>query len=75
MDISQIIKDKIITDVEFRRGAAMALGISEQGVKKLAQTNSDNLTKIAAIAYYLSQGIPGEDLFTEKLTSISIECH
>lgn len=67
MRVSPLIIEKLTNDKIFRLNTAIALGVSELNVKRLAESNSDNLTKAAAVKYFLSTGLTeSEILETEK---------
>lgn len=65
MRVSQLILDKIKTDRVFRQYTALALGVTERNVELLAERNSDNLTKIAAVKYYKSTGLKEKEIFQQ----------
>lgn len=63
MKVSELIIEKIATDRHFRMQTALALGVTERNVQILASKNSDNLTKYAAIKYFLSLGLTENEIF------------
>lgn len=63
MRVTQIIIEKLLNDKNFRLTTALALGVSERNVQKLAQANSDNLTKMAAVKVYYQFGFCDEEIF------------
>lgn len=68
MRVSPLIIEKLLNDKNFRLNTALALGVTERNVQILADKNSDNLTKMAAVKYYKSTGLTEEEIFeTEKV--------
>ena len=65
MKVTQIIIEKLLNDTKFRLNTALALGVTERNVYNLAKSNSDNLTKAAAVEYFKSTGLT-EDEILEK---------
>lgn len=65
MKLSQIIIEKLLNDKNFRLNTAIVLDVTERNVQILADKNSvnSNLTKIAAINYYKSQGFTDDQIF------------
>lgn len=63
MRVSPLILEKLTNDKNFRLNTAIALGVSELNVKRLAKANSDNLTKAAAVIYYRKEGFNDEQIF------------
>lgn len=63
MRISKLITKKIQTEKIFRLKVAMALECSERNVERLAKSNSDNLTKFAAIEVYRNYGFTDAQIF------------
>lgn len=63
MRVSQLIIEKLLNDKNFRLNTALALGVTERNVQILADKNSDNLTKAAAVLYYKSTGLTDEEIF------------
>lgn len=63
MKVSALIIEKLLNDKKFRLSTALALGVSERNVQQLAERNSDNLTKMAAVQYYRSTGLKDKDIF------------
>jgi hypothetical protein len=63
MKVSALIIEKLLTDKKFRLNTALALGVTERNVQQLADRNSDNLTKMAAVNYYKSTGLTDEQIF------------
>lgn len=63
MNISKAIRNRILKDDEFRLHTALKLRVSEKNVRYLAKTNSDNLTKYAAVKYFFSCGYTEEQTF------------
>lgn len=67
MKVTPLIIEKLLNDKIFRLNTALALGVTERNVQQLAERNSDNLTKMAAVKYYKSTGLKDKDIFeTEK---------
>ena len=66
MKVSALIIEKLLNDKKFRLSTALALGVSERNVQQLAERNSDNLTKMAAVQYYRSTGLKDKDIFETK---------
>ena len=67
MKVTPLIIEKLLNDKIFRLNTALALGVTERNVQQLAERNSDNLTKMAAVKYYKSTGLKeSEILETEK---------
>ncbi|WP_298118047.1 hypothetical protein [Flavobacterium sp.] len=72
MKVSQIIVEKLLNDKNFRLNTALALGVTERNVINLAKSNSDNLTKMAAVNFYKSTGLKDDEIFVyEKVTYTS----
>lgn len=70
MKVSALIIEKLLTDKKFRLSTALALGVTERNVQQLAERNSDNLTKMAAVNYYKSTGLTDAEIFeTESQTA------
>ena len=63
MKVTQLIIEKLLNDKKFRLSTALALGVSERNVQQLAQRNSDNLTKMAAVKVYREHGFTDEQIF------------
>ena len=63
MKVSALIIQKLLKDKKFRLSTASALGVTERNVQQLAERNSDNLTKMAAVEYYRSTGLSDEQIF------------
>ena len=63
MKVTQLIIEKLLNDKKFRLSTALALGVSERNVQQLAQRNSDNLTKMAAVKVYREHGLTDEQIF------------
>jgi len=65
MKISQLIIEKLLNDKNFRLNTALVLGTTERMVQINAQNNTvnGNLTKIAAVNYFKSQGFQEEEIF------------
>lgn len=63
MNISLLIKEKLLNDKEFRLSTALALNVSERNVQELAKRGSDNLTKAAAVKYFKSTGLKESEIF------------
>lgn len=63
MRVSPQIIEKLINDKNFRLKTALALQVSERNVQILAEKNSDNLTKMAAVMVYRGEGFTDEDIF------------
>ena len=63
MKVSALIIQKLLKDKKFRLSTALALGVTERNVQQLAERNSDNLTKMAAVEYYRSTGLSDEQIF------------
>lgn len=66
MRVSPLILEKIKNDRVFRQYTAIALGVTERNVEILGTKNSDNLTKAAAVKFYLSTGLKEEDIFESE---------
>lgn len=69
MRVAQIITEKLLNDRNFRLKTAIALSITENGVRKLAKGNSDNLTKMAAVKVYREAGFTDEQIFELQTTN------
>lgn len=69
MKIAQIIIEKLLNDKNFRLNTALALGMTERMVQINAQNNTvnGNLTKIAAIKYFQSQGFKEEEIIEQAV--------
>lgn len=63
MKVSQLIIEKLLNDKNFRLNTALALDVSERNVQQLAERNSDNLTKAAAVKFYKSTGLKEKEIF------------
>lgn len=63
MRVSEIIKQKLRTDKDFRRNTATALNVGERNIYKLLESNSDNLTKMAAVKIYFEAGFTEDQIF------------
>ena len=63
MNISELVREKILNDKSFRLQTALALGVTERNVQILAIKNSDNLTKYAAVKFYKSTGLKEKEIF------------
>ncbi len=63
MNISELVREKILNDKSFRLKTALALGVTERNVQILASKKSDNLTKYAAIKFFKSTGLKEKDIF------------
>ena len=73
MRVSQLILEKLLNDKNFRLNTAIALDVTERNVQILAEKNSDNLTKAAAVLYYKSTGLSEEEIFEHvpsKVTAV-----
>lgn len=66
MRVSSLILEKIKNNREFRQYTALALGVTERNVEILGTKNSDNLTKAAAVKFYLSTGLKEEEIFESE---------
>ena len=66
MNISTLIKEKLLNDKDFRLRTALALQVTERNVQNLAKNNSDNLTKAAAVKFYKSTGLKDKEIFEEE---------
>jgi len=66
MKVSQLIIEKLLTDKNFRLNTALALDVTERNVQNLAERNSDNLTKAAAVKYYKSTGLKEKEIFEQE---------
>lgn len=66
MRVSSLILEKIKNNREFRQYTALALGVTERNVEILGTKNSDNLTKAAAVKFYLSTGLKEEEIFEKE---------
>lgn len=66
MRVSSLILEKIKNDRVFRQHTALALGVTERNVEILGTKNSDNLTKVAAVKFYLSTGLKEEEIFESE---------
>lgn len=69
MKVSQLIIEKLLNDKNFRLKTALALGVSERNVQQLAERNSDNLTKAAAVKFYKSTGLKEREIFEQQSAS------
>lgn len=63
MKVSTLIIEKLLNDKNFRLNTALALNVTERNVQILAEKNSDNLTKMAAVKYYKSTGLTEKQIF------------
>jgi hypothetical protein len=63
MNISELVREKILNDKSFRLQTALALGVTERNVQILALKNSDNLTKYAAVKFFKSTGLKEKEIF------------
>jgi hypothetical protein len=63
MKVSTLIIEKLLNDKNFRLNTALALNVTERNVQILAEKNSDNLTKMAAVKYYMSTGLTEKQIF------------
>lgn len=63
MEVTQLIREKLLNDLDFRLKTASALSCSERNVKDLAKRNSDNLTKMAAVIVFREAGFTDEQIF------------
>lgn len=68
MNVSTLIKEKLLNDKDFRLRTALALQVTERNVQNLAKNNSDNLTKAAAVKFYKSTGLKDKEIFEEEKT-------
>lgn len=66
MNVSTLIKEKLLNDKDFRLRTALALQVTERNVQNLAKNNSDNLTKAAAVKFYKSTGLKDKEIFEEE---------
>jgi hypothetical protein len=62
MKVSNLRLEKIINDRDFRLKTAIALQVTERNIQILAKKNSDNLTKYAAIKFFLSTGLKESEI-------------
>lgn len=69
MKVTSLIIEKLTNDKIFRLNTALALGVTERNVQQLADRNSDNLTKMAAVKYYKSTGLKDKDIFEQELVN------
>jgi len=71
MKVSQLIIEKLLNDTNFRLNTALALGVTERNIQILANKNSknSNLTKMAAIKYYISTGLKESEIFEQLSNS------
>lgn len=65
MNVSNLILEKIATNRTFRLQTALALGVTERNVQILASKNSDNLTKYAAIKFFMSTGLKENEIIAQ----------
>ncbi len=63
MNISRLVREKILNEKSFRLQTALALGVTERNVQILATKNSDNLTKYAAVKFFKSTGLKEKEIF------------
>ena len=61
--ISKPLRKRLQKEIPFRTQTALALGVTGEQVKYLADKNSDNLTKYAAIEVFLNAGYTLEEIF------------
>ncbi len=61
--VSNLIKEKILTDNEFSTGLALKLGVQQQSVIGLAKRNSERLTLYKAVLFYIEKGFTIEQIF------------
>jgi len=66
MKVTPLIIEKLLNDKIFRLNTALALGVTERNVQQLAERNSDNLTKMAAVKYYKSTGLKESEIFESE---------
>ena len=66
MRVTPLILEKLLNDKNFRLNTALALGVSERNVQILAEKNSDNLTKAAAIEFYKSTGLTEDQILVKE---------
>jgi heterodisulfide reductase subunit B len=69
MKVTPLIIEKLLNDKIFRLNTALALGVTERNVQQLAERNSDNLTKMAAVKYYKSTGLKESEIFESEKQS------
>jgi len=69
MKVTSLIIEKLLNDKIFRLNTALALGVTERNVQQLAERNSDNLTKMAAVKYYKSTGLKESEIFESEKQS------
>lgn len=72
MKVSPLITEKLLNDKTFRLSTAIALGVTERNIQILAEKNSDNLTKMAAVKYYMSTGLTEEQIFEKEVAYHSV---
>ena len=72
MKVTNNILNRLITDREFRLNVALDSGLSEQGILKAADRNSESLTKLKTLnALSKHSGLPIEEITTEEEKSSS----
>ena len=69
MKVTPLILEKLLNDKIFRLNTALALGVTERNVQQLAERNSDNLTKMAAVKYYKSTGLKESEILESEKQS------
>ena len=69
MKVKPLIIEKLLNDKIFRLKTALALGVTERNVQQLAERNSDNLTKMAAVKFYKSTGLKESEILETETAS------
>ncbi len=64
--VSNLIKEKILTDNEFSSELAVKMKIQQQSVLGLARRNSEKLTLYQAILFYREKGFTDEQIFAQE---------
>lgn len=70
MKVTPLIIEKLLNDKIFRLNTALALGVTERNIQLLAERNSDNLTKMAAVKYYKSTGLKESEILEIEKQSV-----
>ncbi len=64
--VSNLIREKILTDNKFSSELAVKLDIQQQSVLGLARRNSAKLTLYQAILFYKDKGFTEEEIFDNE---------
>lgn len=63
MKVSNLILEKLRTDKKLRLSTAIALGVGERTILNNVDSESDNLTKMAAVQEYRKAGFTDDQIF------------